>query len=82
MQCMPGPPVPLCACAPCRATLIFIRVQTRVLGPALAVVLLSVLLLQVVPAFRRNCWSGANASLGNMPLELCQTVAALVMAAL
>jgi hypothetical protein len=76
------PWAPPCVAHCCRATHIFIRVQTRVLGPALAVVLLSVLLLNVVPAFRRNCWSGANAALGNMPLELCQTMAALVMAAL
>ena len=55
------------------------RVQARVFGPVLAAVILSLLLLSLVPAITRRCWSAVDSRMGNLPVALSLTVAVLVL---
>ena len=75
-RCFPSP-------APaCRHTHIFLRVQARLVSPVLVAVVVSVLLLDMVPALRGSCGSALITSLGNLPVQLSLTVAAAVLAIL
>jgi hypothetical protein len=65
-----------------RATLIFLRVQQRVIGPVLLAVLLSLLVVSLIPAFNYSCWGSVDSQMGNLPVDMALTVAALVLAIL
>ena len=80
VRCPPAPtPRPSAAC---RHTHIYVRVQARLVSPVLFAVVVSVLLLDMVPALRGNCASSFITSLGNLPVQLSMTVAAAVLAIL
>ena len=68
--------------ATCRASLIFVRVQARVIGPVLLSVSLSVLLLGLAPAIAGNCQALADTQVGNLSVMLSMTCAAMVVAIL
>ncbi|KAL4452205.1 hypothetical protein ABPG75_007867 [Micractinium tetrahymenae] len=65
-----------------RATHIFVRVQARILLPVQLGVLLTILLLELVPALEGHCMSVVHSQLGNLPLQLSLTVSAAVLAIL
>ena len=58
----------------CSSTLIFIRVQMRVVGPVLLAVTAGVLVLVVIPSLRDSCWAAVDAQMGNLPVDLALTV--------
>ena len=66
----------------CRSSLIFVRVQARVIGPVLLSVSLSVLLLGLAPAIAGNCQALADTQIGNLSVMLSMTCAAMVVAIL
>ena len=66
----------------CRASLIFVRVQARVVGPVLLSVALSVLLLGLAPAIAGNCQTATDSQIGNLAVMLSMTCAAMVVAIL
>lgn len=63
----------------CSDTHIFVRVQVRILVPVQLGVLLSILLLELVPAVEGHCMAVVHSQLGNLPLQLSLTVAAAVL---
>ena len=62
-----------------RATLIFLRVQQRVVGPVLLAVVLSLLVVSVIPAFNYSCWGSVDSQMGNLPVDMALTTAAVVL---
>ncbi|PSC69058.1 alpha beta-hydrolase isoform B [Micractinium conductrix] len=66
-----------------RSTLVFTRVQQRVLVPVLVAITISVVLLSLLPVLASStCWGLVDSQLGNLTVYLSMTVAAVVLAAL
>lgn len=73
---LPSPRARSCLCSD---THIFVRVQARILLPVQLSVLLSILLLELIPAVEGQCMAVVHSQLGNVPLQLSLSVAAAVL---
>ncbi|KAL4452204.1 hypothetical protein ABPG75_007866 [Micractinium tetrahymenae] len=65
-----------------RATNIFIRAQARVVAPVQLAILLTILLLELVPALRGSCMSEVSSQMGDLPVTLSLAAASTIFAVL
>ncbi|PRW55924.1 alpha beta-hydrolase [Chlorella sorokiniana] len=65
-----------------RMSLIYIRIQARVFGPVISAVILSTIFLGLIPSFTNSCWAAIDAQLGNLPVDLALSLAAIIMSLL